>query len=195
MLAPLDQALLERIEFPSAGSRSGDTRARPGQPVSTSRAEKARRAVPRRRRLPRLPRAAGARPAASAIVDEEGPARPARGRLAFTPASGAGSVSPPPSRSTRSAPVRPKHPRRRPPRFARLLRVEVTGALHLPVERAKAKLRLGSDVVQARVTPREGGFTLLDRPAFGVATGQLAALYDDEGAVVGCGVISSARRN
>ena len=45
------------------------------------------------------------------------------------------------------------------------------------------------------MTPTATGFTLeLDQPAYGVAPGQIAALYAD-GAVVGCGVVSSAGRN
>ena len=73
--------------------------------------------------------------------------------------------------------------------------VEVSGTLHLPVERADAKLRYRTAPSPATVVPRPGGFRLqLDRPAYGVAPGQIAVLYDD-GAVVGCGVVSSAGRN
>ena len=40
---------------------------------------------------------------------------------------------------------------------------------------------------------RDGGFALtLEQPAYGVAPGQIAALYDEAGAVVGCGVVTSA---
>jgi tRNA-specific 2-thiouridylase len=71
-------------------------------------------------------------------------------------------------------------------------RVEVTGALHVPVARAEAKLRYRSAAISARVLPRQDGFALeLEQPAYGVAPGQLAVLYVD-GAVVGCGVVSSA---
>jgi tRNA-specific 2-thiouridylase len=42
------------------------------------------------------------------------------------------------------------------------------------------------------VTKADGGFRLiLDRPAYGVAPGQTAVLYDD-GAVVGAGTIKPA---
>jgi tRNA-specific 2-thiouridylase len=45
------------------------------------------------------------------------------------------------------------------------------------------------------VSQRTGGFTLeLDEPAYGVARGQAAVLYEGD-AVVGCGLISSARDN
>jgi len=69
-------------------------------------------------------------------------------------------------------------------------RVEVDGALHVAVERVAAKLRYRSAPVPARVERVDGGFALeLEEPAFAVATGQVAALYDGD-AVVGAGVIS-----
>jgi tRNA-specific 2-thiouridylase len=68
----------------------------------------------------------------------------------------------------------------------------VRGRLHLPVERAGAKLRYRSEEVPARVAPESGGFRLqLDNPAFGVAVGQAAVLYDGD-TVVGAGTISAA---
>jgi tRNA-uridine 2-sulfurtransferase len=73
--------------------------------------------------------------------------------------------------------------------------VEVRGRLHVPLERAHAKLRHRSPSVPARVEPTEGGYRLeLDEPAYGVATGQVVALYDGD-ALVGSGVVSSAGRN
>jgi tRNA-uridine 2-sulfurtransferase len=68
-------------------------------------------------------------------------------------------------------------------------RVTAEGALHVPVERAEAKLRYRSSPVAAAVEPIEGGFALeLDEPAEAVAPGQVAVLYDGD-AVVGAGVI------
>jgi tRNA-uridine 2-sulfurtransferase len=73
--------------------------------------------------------------------------------------------------------------------------VEVRVRLHVPLERAHAKLRHRSPSVPARVEPTEGGYRLeLDEPAYGVATGQVVALYDGD-ALVGSGVVSSAGRN
>ncbi len=68
--------------------------------------------------------------------------------------------------------------------------VTVRGRLHLPVERAELKLRYGSPAVGARVIAEsDGGFRLLlDQPAYGVAPGQEAVLYDRD-AVVGSGTI------
>jgi tRNA-uridine 2-sulfurtransferase len=68
-------------------------------------------------------------------------------------------------------------------------RVTAEGALHVPVERAEAKLRYRSAPIAAAVEPIEGGFALeLDDPAEAVAPGQVAVLYDGD-AVVGAGVI------
>jgi len=68
--------------------------------------------------------------------------------------------------------------------------VSVRGRLHVPVERAEAKLRYRSPAVPARVELVDGGFRLeLDEPAYAVAPGQAAVLYDD-GAVVGSGLIA-----
>jgi tRNA-specific 2-thiouridylase len=73
--------------------------------------------------------------------------------------------------------------------------VDVRGRLHVPVERADAKLRHRSPSVPARIVPIEDGYRLeLDEPAFGVAKGQVVALYDGD-ALVGSGVVSSASRN
>ena len=67
--------------------------------------------------------------------------------------------------------------------------VHVRGRLHLPLERAEAKLRYRSPAVGATVESTATGFRLeLDRPAYGVAPGQAAVLYDGD-AVVGAGTI------
>jgi tRNA-specific 2-thiouridylase len=67
--------------------------------------------------------------------------------------------------------------------------VHARGRLHLPVDRAEVKLRYRSPVVAADVTPTEGGFRLrLDSPAYGVASGQAAVLYDGD-VIVGAGTI------
>ncbi len=74
-------------------------------------------------------------------------------------------------------------------------RVAASGRLYLDVERAEAKLRYRSPAVAADVSRRPGGFELnLDEPAYGVARGQAAVLYEGD-AVVGCGVVSTADCN
>jgi tRNA-uridine 2-sulfurtransferase len=70
-------------------------------------------------------------------------------------------------------------------------RIAASGRLYVDVDRADAKLRYRSPAVGAAVSARLGGFDLsLDEPAYGVARGQAAVLYDGD-AVVGCGTISS----
>jgi tRNA-uridine 2-sulfurtransferase len=67
--------------------------------------------------------------------------------------------------------------------------VEAKGTLYVPVEHAEAKLRYRSEAVPALVVATADGFRLeLDEPAYGVAAGQAAILYE-EGVVVGAGVI------
>jgi tRNA-specific 2-thiouridylase len=67
--------------------------------------------------------------------------------------------------------------------------VAARGRLHVPVTRAEVKLRYRSPAIGAKVTPETGGFRLrLDEPAYGVASGQAAVLYDGD-AVVGAGTI------
>jgi tRNA-uridine 2-sulfurtransferase len=68
-----------------------------------------------------------------------------------------------------------------------------TGRLFVPVDRVDAKLRYRSPAVSASVGPRSRGFRLnLDEPAYGIAAGQAAVLYEGD-AVVGAGLISSSR--
>jgi tRNA-specific 2-thiouridylase len=74
-------------------------------------------------------------------------------------------------------------------------RVAASGRLYVGVDRAEAKLRYRSPAVAASVSRSPGGFELsLDEPAYGVARGQAAVLYDGD-AVVGCGVVSAADCN
>jgi len=73
-------------------------------------------------------------------------------------------------------------------------RVSVSGRLYAPVGRARAKLRYRSAALPATVEPLSRGFRLLlEEPAYAVARGQAAVLYEDD-AVVGSGLISSSQR-
>jgi tRNA-uridine 2-sulfurtransferase len=66
------------------------------------------------------------------------------------------------------------------------------GRLFVPVERVEAKLRYRSPAAPARVEAKGRGFGLvLEQPAYGVAAGQAAVLYEGD-AVVGAGLIASA---
>jgi tRNA-uridine 2-sulfurtransferase len=70
-------------------------------------------------------------------------------------------------------------------------RVTARGRLYADVDIVDAKLRYRSPAVPAGVEPVDGGFRLeLAQPAYGVAVGQAAVLYDGD-VVVGCGVVSS----
>jgi tRNA-specific 2-thiouridylase len=67
--------------------------------------------------------------------------------------------------------------------------VRARGRLFCRIERAEVKLRYRSPAIPADVEPNAGGFRLaLDEPAYGVAPGQAAVLYEDD-AVVGAGII------
>jgi tRNA-uridine 2-sulfurtransferase len=69
--------------------------------------------------------------------------------------------------------------------------VRARGRLYADVARVDAKLRYRSPAVPASVRAGDGGFELdLDEPAFGVARGQAAVLYEGD-AVVGCGIVSA----
>jgi tRNA-specific 2-thiouridylase len=70
--------------------------------------------------------------------------------------------------------------------------VHARGRLHVPIDRAQAKLRYRSPAVPALVEEASGGFTLhLEEPVYGAAAGQAAVLYEGD-VVVGCGTITTA---
>jgi tRNA-specific 2-thiouridylase len=72
-------------------------------------------------------------------------------------------------------------------------RVEAQGRLYADVVRADVKLRYRSPAVAAQVVSVAGGFSLdLAEPAFAVARGQAAVLYQGD-TVVGAGTITSVR--
>jgi tRNA-specific 2-thiouridylase len=67
--------------------------------------------------------------------------------------------------------------------------LDVDGRMYVPLNRAQAKLRYRSEPVDAGIEEIDDGFRLeLDRPAYGVAAGQAAVLYEDS-VVVGAGRI------
>lgn len=71
-------------------------------------------------------------------------------------------------------------------------RIEARGRLYVSVTSGEAKVRYRSPGIPAAVRPTAAGFELqLDEPAYGVARGQVAVVYDDD-AVVGAGVITEA---
>ena len=71
-------------------------------------------------------------------------------------------------------------------------RISARGRLYADADSVSVKLRYRSPAVAARVEPTAAGFRLsLGEPAYGVARGQAAVLYDGD-AVVGAGVVTSA---
>jgi tRNA-uridine 2-sulfurtransferase len=69
--------------------------------------------------------------------------------------------------------------------------VRARGRLYVAVRRAEAKLRYRSPAIPAEVEASARGFVLqLERPAYGVAKGQAAVLYEQD-AVVGVGRVSA----
>ena len=70
--------------------------------------------------------------------------------------------------------------------------VTATGHLFASVTRGDAKLRYRSPALPADVEATADGFRLqFDEPAYGVATGQTAVVYEDD-VVVGSGTIASS---
>ena len=129
-----------------------------------------------------------------AIVDEDGNELGRHdGFWRFTPGQrqGLGLASPEPLYVLGSRPVGERR-RRRPARVARPHERSRRAAVSTPTStRVEAKLRYRSPAVAATVEPTPRGFRLrLDEPAYGVAPGQAAVLYDGD-LVVGQGTITT----
>jgi tRNA-specific 2-thiouridylase len=193
MLARLDPARLDRIRFPLGEQTKEETRAeaaRAGLSVAGRRESQEAcflagddyRNFLVRRGLDATP---------GPIVDEDGRELGRHpGHWQFTPGQrrGLGVSGPQPLYALRSdartntVVVGPREALAR-------TSVDVDGRIYVPVDRARAKLRYRSEPVDADVWETDGGFRLnLDRPAFGVAAGQAAVLYQDS-AVVGAGLV------
>jgi tRNA-specific 2-thiouridylase len=196
MLAGLDPRLLERIWFPLGDQTKAETRAeataaglaaagRPESQEACFLAGDDYRAFLSRQ---------GLSPSAGPIVDEAGATVGAHdGFWRYTPGQrrGLGISAAEPlyavatNARTNTVVVGPRASLAR-------TRVVAKGRLHLPVGRVTAKLRYRSPAVAATVEPTATGFRLiLDEPAFGVAHGQAAVLYDGD-VVVGSGLVTSA---
>ena len=193
MLARLDPSLLETIWFPLGGQDKDATR---------DEAERAGLAVAHRADSQEACFLAGddyraflgrhgLEPRTGAIVDERGQRLGEHdGYWRFTPGQRKGvgvSVGRPlyvlgSDALTNTVVVGPRESLAR-------RRVAAAGRLYVDVERAEAKLRYRSPAVAATVSPAPRGFELeLEEPAYGVARGQSAVLYEGD-AVVGCGTV------
>jgi tRNA-uridine 2-sulfurtransferase len=193
MLATLDPKHLERISFPLGTQTKEETRAeaeRAGLAVAT-RGESQEACFLAGDDYRAFLERHGLDATQGAVVDEDGHELGRHsGYWRFTPGQrkGLGVSAPAPLYALRSEPstntvvVGPHESLAR-------TRVEARGSLYVPVERADVKLRYRSAAVSARVSETSEGFELqLDRPAYGVAVGQAAVLYE-EGVVVGAGLI------
>ena len=197
MLATVAPELLERLWFPLGDQTKAETRAR-----GCCRTDSRLRGAPRARRPASSPATTtaasspgtGSRPTDGPVLDEAG-AEVGRhdGFWRFTPGQrrGLGVAAAEPlyalrtDAATNAVVVGPREALAR-------RRVSVRGRLHVAAERGEAKLRYRSPAVGATILPRERGFELeLDEPAYGVAPGQTAVVYDGD-AVIGAGVITSA---
>ena len=197
MLAQLDPEKLERIEFPLGELTKAETRAEAaaaGLEVAERRESQEacflagddyrsfleRRGLDRSDGRDRRRGGPGARPARRRLALHARPAardRGCRGRAAVRAAH---------RRSSNTLVVGPR---------GSLARTNVDGPASCML-RSSAPTRSSGTARQRspRVSCRgRDGFALeLDQPSYGVATGQLAVLYDEAGAVVGCGVVSAA---
>jgi tRNA-specific 2-thiouridylase len=196
MLAGLDPALLERIWFPLGQQTKDETRAEAARAgLAAARKPESQEACflggdDYRAFLERR----GLRAASGAIVDTAGRELGRHdGHWRFTPGQ---------RRGLGVATGEPVYALRTIPRTNTVVvgtrdalachSVSARGRLHVPVERAHAKLRYRSPAVPAEVTSTPSGFRLdLQEPAYAVAHGQTAVLYEDD-AVVGSGLILAA---
>ena len=194
------RSVLARLRLPLGDATQGRRAGRGGR-RRHGRGHGARepgRLLPRRRRARRLPRARGraARTPAASATRPGTSSGATPGAVAYTPGQrrGLGVAAPTPLYVLRADAARNElvvGPR------SRLACSEVL----LREARARRRARRActpscaarSPTVAARVERVPEGLRLrLDEPVYGVAAGQTAALYDDDGCVVGSGVIALA---
>ena len=195
MLGRLDPTLLDRIVFPLGEQTKGETRAeaaRAGLEVA-SRAESQEACFLAGDDYRGFLGRHGLRSESGPVLDEDGHELGRHdGYWRFTPGQrrGLGVAAGEPLYALRSDPstntvvVGPQRS------LARTM-VAAAGRLYVPVREVEAKLRYRSPAIGALVAEAPHGFSLeLAEPAYGVAAGQAAVLYEDE-AVVGAGLIRS----
>ena len=196
MLARLDPRFLDRLSFPLGAQTKAQTRAEAaaaGLPAA-GRAESQEACFLAGDDYRSFLERHGLEAQRGPIVDEDGATVGAHdGYWRFTPGQrrGLGVAAAAPlyalatDRRTNAVVVGPRNSLAR-------TRVAARGRLFATASRVEAKLRYRSAAVGATVEPTARGFRLaLDEPAYGVARGQAAVLYDDD-VVVGCGLVTSA---
>jgi tRNA-specific 2-thiouridylase len=196
MLAHLDPRKLRRISFPLGGQTKAETRAQAAAAglAAAGRAESQEACFLAGGDYRAFLERHGLASARGALVDESGAEVGVHdGYWRFTPGQrrGLGDAAAEPlyaletSPGTNTVVVGPRES---------LARRTVTarGRLFAPTSNVEAKLRYRSPGVAARVEETAAGFRLrLDEPAYGVARGQAAVLYDGD-VVVGSGLVTSA---
>jgi tRNA-specific 2-thiouridylase len=196
MLGRLDPRLLDRVWFPLGSQSKVETRseaARAGL-AAAHRPESQEACFLAGDDYRAFLERSGLAPADGPLVDEEGRELGRHGgHWRFTPGQrrglGVASGTPLYALETRAATnTVVVGPRERLVRSA----VQARGRLYVPAHRVEAKLRYRSPAVPATVEETASGFRLsLDAPAYGVARGQAAVLYEGD-AVVGSGLITTA---
>ena len=194
MLAAVEPALLERVRFPLGGQTKTETRAEAAWAglAAARRAESQEACFLGGDDYRSFLERQGVRGDAGEIVDSDGAALGTHaGHWRYTPGQrrglglGAGRTLYVlgTNAATNTVTVGPRE-------ALAVSTVAALGRLHVRVARADVKVRHRSEPIAASVEATTDGFRLeLDEPAFGVARGQFAVLYDD-GAVVGAGAIA-----
>jgi tRNA-uridine 2-sulfurtransferase len=193
MLGRLDPRLLEHVWFPLGGQTKEETRAEAaGAGLAVARrAESQEACFLGGGDYRNFIRRHGLGEREGAIVDEGGTQLGSHdGFWRFTPGQrrGLGVAAPEPLYVLRTDPscntvvVGPRE-------SLAIETISARGRLYVQVNRAEVKWRYRSPAVPATVERTERGFRLaLDEPAYGVAAGQAAVLYEDD-VVVGAGVL------
>jgi tRNA-uridine 2-sulfurtransferase len=196
MLATLDPALLERMCFPLGGQTKDETRAEAARAglAAANRAESQEACFLAGADYRDFLGRQGAGAADGAVVDEAGRELGRHtGFWRFTPGQrrGLGVATGEPLYALRTD-ARTNTVVAGPRSSLAVRRVEARGRLHVDVRRADVKLRYRSPAVAAEVAAVPNGFSLdLVEPAFAVARGQAAVLYEGD-VVVGSGMVTSA---
>jgi tRNA-specific 2-thiouridylase len=194
MLATVRPDLLERVEFPLGEQTKDETRAeaRAAELAAAGRPESQEACFLAGDDYRRFLERQGLASAPGDVLDEHGTRVGGHdGYWRFTPGQrrGVGVAAARPLyvlRTDRAANAVVVGPRE----SLAVSHVEAEGTLYAPVSRADVKVRYRSPAVSADVRQASGGFALdLEQAAYGVAPGQVAALYDGD-VVVGAGVVT-----
>ena len=196
MLARLDPRVLDRVWFPLGEQSKEETRAEAAEAglAAAARTESQEACFLGGDDYRSFLQRRGLAPRAGEVVDEEGAVVGAhQGFWGFTPGQrkGLGVATGSPLYALKTVPARNRvvvGPRESLARRS----VRADGKLFVDVDRAEVKLRYRSPAVPGAVTAASRGFQVeLDEPAYGVATGQAAVLYEDD-VVVGAGRVTSS---